>query len=187
VSGVAHIAISVSDTYQKVYVNGRRVVIDPDGVKRPMKQFGIRLGYGNDGVPLMVTNVRLAEGGKEYHKEWVSLARIVTHGITFDSASDVLRPESGPTLRSILRLLQDDRSLRFAIEGHTDSQGGEAVNGPLSERRAAAVKAWLVGQGVDEARLTAKGLGASKPLATDDTPEGRATNRRVELVKAGGT
>jgi outer membrane protein OmpA-like peptidoglycan-associated protein len=133
----------------------------------------------------MVTNIRLAEGGKAYQKEWVNLSTIVTHGITFDTASDVIKPESGPTLRSVLKLLQDNPDVRFEIQGHTDSQGGDKVNGPLSDKRAAAVKTWLVKQGVDEARLTTKGFGSTKRLASNDTPEGRADNRRVEFVKIG--
>jgi outer membrane protein OmpA-like peptidoglycan-associated protein len=95
----------------------------------------------------------------------------------------VIKPESGPTLRSILALLNEDPGLKFAIEGHTDNQGGPKVNGPLSEKRAAAVKAWLVNQGIDGSRLTSKGLGQTKPLDTNDTAEGRANNRRVEFVK----
>jgi outer membrane protein OmpA-like peptidoglycan-associated protein len=86
-------------------------------------------------------------------------------------------------LRSILALLKEDAALRFAIEGHTDDQGGPKVNGPLSERRAAAVKAWLVQEGVAADRLTSKGLGQSKPIDTNGTAEGRANNRRVEFVK----
>jgi outer membrane protein OmpA-like peptidoglycan-associated protein len=111
--------------------------------------------------------------------------RIVTHGILFDTGSDVIKPESGPTLRAILALLNEDPGLKFAIEGHTDDQGGPKVNGPLSDRRAAAVKAWLVNQGIDAGRLTSKGLGQSKPIDSNDTAEGRANNRRVEFVKVG--
>ena len=59
------------------------------------------------------------------------------------------------------------------------------MNGPLSERRAAAVKAWLVRQGIDGARLSPKGLGQSKPIDSNDTAEGRANNRRVEFVRIG--
>ncbi|HVP65640.1 MAG TPA: OmpA family protein [Anaeromyxobacteraceae bacterium] len=112
-----------------------------------------------------------------------SILRIVTHGILFDTGSDVIRPESGPSLRSILALLQADPALRFSIEGRTDDQGGPSANGPLSERRALAVKVWLVKQGVHERRLKTKGLGATKPIDSNDTAEGRANNRRVEFVK----
>ncbi len=176
--------MSASDTYLKLYVDGVRVLVDADGVSRPIRRLGMKLHSESAGSPLMFTNFRLAEGGKDYRKELVTLGRIVTHGITFDSGSDALKPESGPTLRNILQLLQEDGALRFEVQGHTDNQGGDKVNQPLSERRAQAVKAWLTKQGVAASRLAARGLGAAKPIDTNGTSEGRANNRRVEFVKA---
>lgn len=195
---IRHVAIAVSGTAVKVYFDDERVLYDPEGIpsaagdpRSAPATIGIGFsadGHGGTGSgpprdDLMVTNVKVAEGGKDYAKDLAMSGRIVTHGITFDSGSDVIRPESGPTLRKILKLLQDDPALRFEIQGHTDDQGGDRVNGPLSERRARAVKGWLAGQGIEDARLTTKGLGASKPLQSNETAEGRAENRRVELVK----
>ena len=184
-TGIQHVAIAVSGTQVKVYVAGERVLSDPDGVERPITRLGIEFEgpYREEGDHQMITNLRIAEGGKPAKQMLAGEGRIVTHGILFDTGSDVIKPESGPTLRSILALLNEDPGLRFAIEGHTDDQGGPKVNGPLSEKRAAAVKAWLVKQGMDAGRLTSKGLGQSKPLDTNDTAEGRANNRRVEFVK----
>jgi OOP family OmpA-OmpF porin len=182
--GLKHVAMSVSDSYLKLYVDGARVLVDADGVQRPIRRLGISLHSERDSVPLLFTNVRLAEGGKDYRRELVSLGRIVTHGITFDTGSDALKPESGPTLRSILQLLQEEKKLRFEIQGHTDNQGGEKVNQPLSERRAQAVKTWLSKQGIAASRLTTRGFGSAKPLDSNETAEGRANNRRVEFVKA---
>ena len=183
-SGIQHVAISVSGTQVKVYVGGERVAADPDGVERPITRLGV---YFHEpfaaGDHQMFTNLRIAEGGKPAKQMLAGEGRIVTHGILFDTGSDVIRPESGPTLRAILALLQEDPSLRFSVEGHTDNQGGPKVNGPLSERRAAAVKAWLGKQGVSASRLTSKGLGQTRPIDTNDTAEGRANNRRVEFVK----
>ena len=184
-TGIQHVAIAVSGTQVKVYVAGERVLSDPDGVVRPITRLGIEFEgpYREEGDHQMITNVRIAEGGKPAKQMLAGEGRIVTHGILFDTGSDVIKPESGPTLRSILALLNEDPGLRFAIEGHTDDQGGPKVNGPLSERRAAAVKAWLVKQGIDAGRLTSKGIGQSKPIDTNDTAEGRANNRRVEFAK----
>jgi len=169
----------------KVYVAGERVLSDPDGVVRPITRLGIEFEqpYQAEGDHQMITNVRIAEGGKPAKQMLAGEGRIVTHGILFDTGSGVIKPESAPTLRSILALLNEDPGLKFAIEGHTDDQGGPKVNGPLSERRAAAVKAWLVKQGIDGGRLTSKGLGQSKPIDSNETAEGRANNRRVEFVK----
>ncbi len=184
---VKHVAIAVNGTSLKLYLDGKRVFNDPEAVPRPIKDFGVRLGSmdetRNDGV--MITNFRVGEGGKDITPAILTEGRIVTHGITFDTGSDRIRPESGPTLRKILKLLQDDEALAFEIQGHTDDQGGAKVNGPLSERRATAVRAWLVAQGIDGGRLTTKGLGATKPIRPNDTADGRAENRRVEFVKRG--
>ncbi len=186
-SGVHHVAVAVSGTQVKVYVAGERVLNDPDAVERPITRLGVTFAQplGTAGDHQMITNYRLAEGGKPAKQMLAGEGRIVTHGILFDTGSDVIKPESGPTLRSILALLQEDAALRFAIEGHTDDQGGPGVNGPLSERRAAAVKAWLVKQGIPGARLSSKGLGQSKPIDSNGTSEGRANNRRVEFVRVG--
>jgi outer membrane protein OmpA-like peptidoglycan-associated protein len=189
---VKRVSISVNGTYAKVYVGGTRVLQDPDAVERPITRLGFRFdnlhGRKNSSEDpdalnhQMFTNFRLAEGGKDVAKALDTEGRIVVHGIYFDTGSDVIRPESGGALRNVLAVLQDG-SARFRIEGHTDDQGGAAVNGPLSERRAAAVKAWFEAQGVDAKRLEAKGFGATKPMDTNATQEGRANNRRVEFVR----
>ena len=113
-----------------------------------------------------------------------SSGRYVSHGILFDTDSDRLKPESAPVIRSIARGLETNPALKLLIEGHTDSTGDAAKNQDLSKRRAEAVKSVLVSQfSVDAGRLTTDGLGATKPMDTNDTPAGRAQNRRVEFVK----
>lgn len=110
--------------------------------------------------------------------------RVDVYGIYFDFASDRLRAESEPVLREIAETLARHPDWSLSIDGHTDGVGGERVNQQLSERRSAAVRSALVGQyQVDGARLTARGFGASRPKDTNETREGRARNRRVELVR----
>lgn len=180
-----HVAIGINGTSLKLYVDGKRVINDPEALPRPATALGMMLGsmYAVRSDGIMLTNFRVGEGGKDITPAILTEGRIVTHGITFDTGSDRIRPESGPTLRKILKLLQGDEALAFEIQGHTDDQGGAKVNGPLSERRAAAVKAWLVAQGIDGGRLATKGLGATKPVRPNDSADGRAENRRVEFVK----
>jgi len=182
---VHHVAISVNGTFVKAYVDNQRVANDPDGVQRPIKYIGMGIessGHvSNDKV--MFTNFRLAEGGKSIKSALDTDGKIVTHGILFDTGKDVIKPESLPTLKSILAILNDSPGLKFSIEGHTDNQGNKEINQPLSEKRAEAVKTWLVGKGIAADRLRSKGWGDSKPIDKNDSVEGRANNRRVEFVK----
>jgi outer membrane protein OmpA-like peptidoglycan-associated protein len=105
------------------------------------------------------------------------------YGILFDFDYDVVKPESKPALDEIAKALSDKPQMRLKIVGHTDNKGGEAYNLDLSKRRAANVLAALrAGYGIDSARLTSEGAGLSKPIASNDSEDGRAKNRRVELV-----
>jgi hypothetical protein len=110
--------------------------------------------------------------------------RVDVYGIYFDFASDRLRAESEPVLREIADTLARHPDWTLRIDGHTDGIGGEKANQQLSERRSAAVRAALVGRyQIDGARLSARGHGASRPKDTNETREGRARNRRVELIR----
>lgn len=103
--------------------------------------------------------------------------------LTFATGSSAVKPEFDATLLEIARELKTHNQTYVDVFGHTDLSGTDAVNQALSDKRAAAVKAYLVSKGIDASRLESKGLGATKPKASNDTPEGRQTNRRVELVK----
>lgn len=109
--------------------------------------------------------------------------RSITYGILFDTASDKIKPESEPTLNEVLNLLKSQTALNLGIEGHTDSQGNDAYNQDLSQRRAQSVVNWLTAKGIPAARLSAAGFGKTKPVSDNATAQGRALNRRVELVK----
>jgi OmpA-OmpF porin, OOP family len=108
---------------------------------------------------------------------------VAVYGINFDSGKATIQPSSESVLNEIVKLLQDDSSLKLRVEGHTDNVGAATANQALSEKRAQAVVAWLTGHGIAAARLTAKGFGATKPVADNSTDEGKAKNRRVELAK----
>lgn len=105
------------------------------------------------------------------------------YGILFDFDKDVVKPESKPALDDIAKALSSNPTMRLKIIGHTDNQGTADYNLDLSSRRAANVSAALVGgYGIDPSRLSFEGAGLTKPIAPNDTDEGRAKNRRVELV-----
>jgi len=103
--------------------------------------------------------------------------------INFDIDKATLRPDSQPVMDEINKLLTSNADLKLSIEGHTDNTGAAEHNRKLSAARARSVFGALVGLGIDPARLSSKGFGPDKPLASNTSEEGRATNRRVELVK----
>jgi OOP family OmpA-OmpF porin len=105
------------------------------------------------------------------------------YGIHFDTGKAEIQPDSENALGEIAKLLEENGELKLLVEGHTDNQGGAAANQALSEKRAQAVVAWLVSHGVSAQRLSAKGFGSTKAIADNSTDDGRAKNRRVELVK----
>ncbi len=105
----------------------------------------------------------------------------IIHGINFDVASAVIRPESSAVLAELYKGLQADSRSRIVIEGHTSSEGTDQYNQALSERRARAVVADLVGRGLPSGRITAAGLGETRPIATNNDESGRSLNRRVEV------
>ncbi len=109
--------------------------------------------------------------------------KAVLYGINFDFDSDVIRPESKPTLDKVSAILKGRTDWTFAVEGHTDNIGGQAFNQRLSERRAASVVAYLTSAGIDGARLASSGYGFARPIAPNDSEAERAQNRRVELIR----
>lgn len=178
-----HIAMVVKGTQLKVYEDQYRVLVAPDiGEFKPETvAFG---GIGDADNPIVLKNVRVATGGgMNLIDKLTKDGRLITHGINFDVNKATLRPESEGTLSQIVKLLKDNPGLKLEVGGHTDNTGDAAKNQALSQARAEAVKQALVAQGVDAARLTAKGYGAAKPIESNDTPEGKANNRRVEFSK----
>lgn len=110
--------------------------------------------------------------------------RVSLYGIHFDFDKDIVRDDSRETLAEIAKVLRSQPDLRLAVVGHTDTQGGADYNRDLSQRRAASVvRALTRDYGIDEARLKPRGVGADQPVAANDSEDGRAKNRRVELVR----
>ncbi|MBP9200275.1 MAG: photosynthetic reaction center subunit M [Gemmatimonadales bacterium] len=132
--------------------------------------------FGNGAAPV-VSAADIAAG-------LAASGRVSTQAILFAPGSATLLPASRAQLDEIGRALTENTGLKLAIEGHTDNAGDPTLNLGLSERRAGAVRDFLIANhGIAAARLTATGLGETMPVAANDTPEGRAQNRRVELVK----
>jgi len=106
---------------------------------------------------------------------------LVFHNIHFETGKWRLLPESYPVLDEIAASLRSQPDVRIRVEGHTDSRGGDAFNLTLSQQRGLAAMNYLIGAGIDPARLEYAGFGLSRPMSTNATTEGRAMNRRVEV------
>lgn len=163
-------------------VTGEFLVCLPQGVDHA-------LNASADGFLFYSRNYTYAEiqSGAPYQLE-VQLSRPVAgekielRNIFFQTASYELLPASTVELDKLVRLLQGNPGMRIEVGGHTDNVGKDADNQVLSERRANAVRDFVLAQGIAADRVTAKGYGAKQPVATNDTEEGRAQNRRTEVT-----
>ena len=140
------------------------------------------MGTGGDGAGVGTGAGLGAGAGME--RRLATQCRVPVPGIYFEFDSDMLNPASAPWVRSIADLLRRHPEWTITIEGHTDSVGGARYNHDLSTRRAAALKRSLTNQhAIAAGRLSPRGFGPDRPLESNATPEGRARNRRVELVR----
>ncbi len=120
----------------------------------------------------------------DIERELSTNKHVDVYGIYFDFGSDRLRPESEPVLREIGEAMQKNPQWKLLVQGHTDNVGVDTLNLDLSQRRSAAVRKALIERySVTAERLETGGLGASQPKESNDTPSGRARNRRVELIR----
>jgi len=174
----------VDSGYVKAYVDSVRVGQLNNLTFAHPNKIQLEVPNANENGTL-ITEIRIAEGGRPLYDALAAKGRVSTHGILFDTGSDHIRGESTPTLTQIADMLKAHPELKLTIEGHTDNVGSATSNQTLSDKRAAAVRQFLISTyHIDGGRLTSKGLGATKPAVSNDTPEGRQQNRRVELVKA---
>lgn len=142
----------------------------------------------SDGVPDYLDNcpklagVASNHGCPEIKKEIRTLFQKALQGIQFETGKDVIKKASNPILNQIAKVLTENPTYLIEVQGHTDNVGKPASNQILSDKRANAVRKYLIAKGVDEKRITAKGYGDTKPVASNKTTSGKAKNRRVEFV-----
>ena len=176
-----HIAIAYTNGKMKVYMDDTRLINIPRLAFNPS---GITLEayHANDENPFYIKNIRIAEGGVKYYDRVMSDGKIIATGIRFDVGKATLKPESMGIINKIVKMMQKHPELKFSIEGHTDSDGNDENNLKLSEARAKTVKMTMVQLGIPDNKLTTKGFGETAPMDANNTPEGKANNRRVEFV-----
>ena len=184
-------ALSFNKRALKVYVNGKRIINIPNA--KAMDWFSVETEFWEDHIDY-ITNIRLAKGGVELYdrnaqsmtpieKAIAETGKFVTNNILFETGKATLKPESMAEIQKVADYMKKNPTARFEVQGHTDNQGSDKINDPLSQQRSEAVVKALEGLGVDGFNLKAVGKGSHEPVADNKTEEGRAKNRRVEFIK----
>ena len=176
------VQVSFNKRAFKYYINGNRVVNLPNVAKPTRFKFS-SVSNKDEKDRFYLKNIRVAKGAVPLYDRLASEGKIITYAITFEVGKADLKPESMVEINRIAKLMQENPGLEFEVQGHCDATGSDKVNDPLSQKRAEAIVAALVEQGIAQARLTPVGKGSHVPIASNSTDEGRAKNRRVEFVK----
>ena len=180
--GWRHISLSFNKRALKAYIDDARVLNIPNIDYNPT---GFCIAFHNPSGEIFgyIKNIRIAKGAVPLYDKILTDGKFVTTGIKFDVNRSTIKPESAGTINYVYKMMQDNPGLNFSVEGHTDSDGSDDTNLSLSEKRAESVVNELMKLGISSDRLTSRGWGETKPLTANDTPEGKAQNRRVEFVK----
>lgn len=179
-----HMSIWRQKARLRVYMNEEKMWDLPRAFQAGVEyRFALETGACEGHSPF-IGNFRVAQGAPDTRNKLITEGRLVTRGILFDSGSDRIKAESYGTMKDIASVLTENVGVRVRIIGHTDSDGEDATNIDLSKRRAAAVKEALSKEfAIDAGRMETDGKGESLPVGANDTPQGKANNRRVEFVK----
>jgi outer membrane protein OmpA-like peptidoglycan-associated protein len=160
----------------------------PVEARGKVDQNGCPRDTDGDGIPdyldkcPTIVGVAANNGCPEIKKEVRTLFQKALQGIQFESAKYVIKPVSYGILNQIANVLILNNSYLIEIQGHTDNAGKPETNLILSDKRAEAVRLYLASKGIDEKRMSSKGYGDTKPVASNKTSKGKALNRRVEFV-----
>jgi len=179
----SHFSFWIQKTRIRVYINDTKIYDVAKALASGLGYNVLRFETGAEALPL-ISNFRVAVGAPDMRNKLITEGRLVTYGIYFDSGSDKIKPESAGTMKEIATVLKENPSVNIKIVGHTDSDGDDAKNLDLSKRRAVAVKnAFSTEYGIEALRIETDGKGETEPVAPNSTSEGKAKNRRVELIK----
>jgi outer membrane protein OmpA-like peptidoglycan-associated protein len=183
-AGFVRCRFTVDTRYVRGYIDSARTANAPGVTIARTDTLYLQLPAGTDNDPTMLASIRVADAGPKLFDVLSTKGRVSTHGIVFDEGTDHIRGESTPTLAEIADILKTHGPLSLTIEDHSDNAGTPAASKALSEKRALAVKQFLVSKyGIASARLKTAGLGGTKPVSQNTTAEGRQNNRRIDLVK----
>ncbi len=177
-----HAALIYKNGQIKCYEDQYRVLVIPQSGFIPQSiLFG---GIGSKEAPICLTNVRIASGGTmNMLSKIITDGKFVTHAITFDVNKSNIKPESMGFINQLSKFLRENPSIKLEINGYTDSDGDDNSNLKLSDERSEAVKQQLIILGINSSRLSSHGFGETNPADSNSTLEGKANNRRVELIR----
>jgi OmpA-OmpF porin, OOP family len=183
----AHISLWRQKQRLRVYLNGEKIWDSPRAFEAPGKYNAITFAfygpYSKEDYYLL-SNVRLAIGAPDTRNKLLTEGKFVTSGIHFDVNSDKIKPNSYGILKEVATVLKENEAVKIKIIGHTDSDGDDAKNMDLSKRRAESVKNALNNDfQISSSRMETDGKGESMPVSNNETPAGKAQNRRVEFMK----
>jgi len=189
--GWNHVALSFNKRALKVYFNDKRVVNLPRVNQPTWMCFQVPFEYKD---LTFIRNVVIAKGAVALYdrnaqdvsaveKAIQETGKFVTNNILFDTGKATLKQESMIEIMKVADYMKKNPNVRFEVQGHTDNQGSDKINDPLSQQRAEAIVKALEGLGVDGFNLRAVGKGSHEPVADNKTEAGRAKNRRVEFIK----
>jgi outer membrane protein OmpA-like peptidoglycan-associated protein len=184
---IVHMAMQVQGKRLRVWLNGEKLYDMPSAIadQFPSNQFFIDMSPISDPrYAYYISNIKIATGLPDTRHKLIEEGKFSTTGILFDVNSATIKPESNGVLKEIADVLKKYNDFNVKIIGHTDSDGSDASNLTLSQKRAAAVKDALTKDfGIDESRMITDGKGEKIPVADNKTKEGKMQNRRVEFVK----
>lgn len=186
---VSHIAMQVQGPRVRVWINGEKKFDLPMAMPTyyVFNQLFFQLHQSNlkdDQIGIYIGNLKVATGKPDTRHKLVEEGKFSTTGILFNVNSAEIKPESGGVLKEIADVLKKFSEIKVMIIGHTDSDGQDAANLTLSQKRAAAVKESLVKEyGIEGERIQTDGKGEKEPVGDNKSREGKAQNRRVEFIK----
>ena len=180
---VNHVIIWVQNRRVRIYHAGSKVLDAPTNIYTGVTFNRIRFsGWDRNSHPF-ITNIKITTASPDTRSKLLTEGKIVSYGIYFDSGKDVVKPESYGSVKEIATVLKDNPDVKIRVVGHTDSDGDDALNLIFPEE-AAAVKGFLEKEfGIAADRIQTGGMGEQQPVASNDTPENKAKNRRVEFIK----
>lgn len=184
-----HVSIHVQKERVRVWINETKAFDVPKGIDSTykMNQLFFKIGatnYAEEQYGMYIKNIKVAKGLPDTRHKLIDEGKFSTTAILFDVNSANIKPESGGVLKEIAGVLNEFKDVKIKIIGHTDSDGNDAANLTLSEKRAAAIKDALVGNyGISDTRIETEGKGETDAVSDNTTKEGKAANRRVEFIK----